>query len=237
MRRISLFHAAIRSFTELVLSVTTIFFAALRMTKRRVQDDHSNCRVRLSISYNRNKPIQEAVLKTYLILILCMYLLKEGFEFILQYLNLRHMKKYGFTVPPEFEGYIDEDLLKKTIAYETEKTRFSFISSLFSNIITIVFIFGGLLNIYNSWVASLHWPFILTGVLFFFLLSYASTILSIPFSLYSTFKIENKYGFNTMTPKLWIIDFEHATYNHPRKTDEFVEKFLAGHNGWNPEFK
>jgi tRNA A-37 threonylcarbamoyl transferase component Bud32 len=44
------------------------------------------------------------------------------------------------------------------------------------------------------------------------------------------------YNFIENNNKLWIIDFEHATYNHPRKRDEFVEKFLYGHNGWNPEF-
>ena len=44
------------------------------------------------------------------------------------------------------------------------------------------------------------------------------------------------YNFIENDNKLWIIDFEHATYNHPRKTNEFVEKFLEGHNGWNPEF-
>ena len=44
------------------------------------------------------------------------------------------------------------------------------------------------------------------------------------------------YNFIETDNELWIIDFEHATYNHPRKTDEFVEKFLEGHNGWNPEF-
>ena len=44
------------------------------------------------------------------------------------------------------------------------------------------------------------------------------------------------YNFIENDNKLWIIDFEHATYNHPRKTDPFVEKFLEGHNGWNPEF-
>ena len=44
------------------------------------------------------------------------------------------------------------------------------------------------------------------------------------------------YNFIENDKKLWIIDFEHATYNYPRKTDEFVEKFLGGHNGWNPEF-
>ncbi len=117
------------------------------------------------------------------------------------------MKKFGLTVPSVLEGKIDVDLLKKTQAYETEKTRFGFISSLFGNIVTIIFIFGGLLNIYNSWVVSLQVPFIVSGLLFFLILSYANTVISIPFSLYSTFRIENKYGFNTMTPKLWLKDF------------------------------
>jgi len=44
------------------------------------------------------------------------------------------------------------------------------------------------------------------------------------------------YNFIENDKKLWIIDFEHATYNYPRETDQFVEKFLEGHNGWNPEF-
>ena len=117
------------------------------------------------------------------------------------------MKKFGLSVPSVLEGKIDIDLLKKTQAYETEKTRFGFISSLFGNIVTIIFIFGGLLNIYNSWVVSLQIPFIVSGLLFFLILSYANTVISIPFSLYSTFKIENKYGFNTMTPELWLKDF------------------------------
>ncbi len=117
------------------------------------------------------------------------------------------MKKFGLIIPPEFEGKIDKALLEKVQAYEAEKTRFSFISSIFGNILTIIFIFGGLLNIFNSWVVSLNWSFVLAGMVFFLLLSYASAFLSMPFSLYSTFRIENKYGFNTMTPKLWFFDF------------------------------
>ena len=54
-------------------------------------------------------------------------------------------------------------------------------------------------------------PFVLSGVVFFLVLSYANTIISIPFDLYSTFRIENKYGFNTMTWKLWISDFIKST--------------------------
>jgi STE24 endopeptidase len=142
-----------------------------------------------------------------LTLIFFVYLLKEGFEYLLRYLNFKHMQKFGLSVPSVLEGKIDIDLLKKTQAYETEKTRFGFISSLFGNIVTIIFIFGGLLNIYNSWVVALQMPFIVSGLLFFLILSYANTVISIPFSLYSTFKIENKYGFNTMTPELWLKDF------------------------------
>jgi STE24 endopeptidase len=117
------------------------------------------------------------------------------------------MKRCGLSIPPEFEGMIDEPLLKKVQEYETEKTRCSFVSSIFSNIVTIVFIFGGLLGVYNSWVLSLNWSFVLSGILFFLLLSYANTVISIPFSLFVTFKIENKFGFNVMTPKLWLTDF------------------------------
>ncbi len=146
-------------------------------------------------------------MKTYLIIVFCIYILREGFEYLLRYLNLRHMKKFGLTVPTELEGKVDEDLLKKTQEYEAEKTRFGFVSSGFSNIAVIVFIFGGLLNIYNAWITSLDLSFIVSGLLFFLLLSYMNTSISIPFSLYSTFKIEKKYGFNTMTRRLWLIDF------------------------------
>ena len=92
-------------------------------------------------------------------------------------------------------------------SYEAEKTSFSFVSSLCGNIVVILFIFAGVLDAYTSWTASFNLPFILYGLLFFLLLTYASSILSIPFDLYSTFKIEKKFGFNTMTPKLWIADF------------------------------
>lgn len=117
------------------------------------------------------------------------------------------MKKFGLTIPSALEGQIDIDLLKKTLAYETEKTRFSFVSSLFGNVVTIIFIFGGLLNIYNSWFVSFQMPFILSGLLFFLVLSSANSLISAPFSIYRTFRIENKYGFNTMTPQLWLKDF------------------------------
>jgi STE24 endopeptidase len=135
------------------------------------------------------------------------YLFVQGFEYWLKFVNLRYMKNHVRDVPPVFKGYIDEATLKKIHAYTIEKSSFSFIKSFYGNVLVLTFLFGGLLNIYNAWVSSMNLSFIASGLAFFLLLSYASTFLSIPFSLYDTFKIENKYGFNAMTVRLWIIDF------------------------------
>ncbi|MBE7548252.1 MAG: hypothetical protein HS127_14340 [Planctomycetia bacterium] len=101
---------------------------------------------------------------------------------------------------------IDQELLNKTQRYVIENTKFNFVSSLFHNAILLAFLFGGLLDSYNSWIASLKVPFIVSGLVFFLILLYADTVLMIPFKLYHTFVIENKYGFTTTTMKLWITD-------------------------------
>jgi len=141
----------------------------------------------------------------YLIIIITAYLLVIAFGYWLDFLNLAHLKKHGSVVPPEFAGQIDQTLLSKTRDYNVENTKFAFVSSAFNNVVFLIFILV-LLNIYTTWVSSLNLNFILTGLVFFLLMTYAETVISIPFSLYSTFKIENKYGFNTMTLKLWLTD-------------------------------
>lgn len=146
-------------------------------------------------------------MEKYLIIIFILYLLTVISGYYLEYLNISHLKRYGTLIPPEFAGHIDQSLLNKTRDYVIENTKFSIISSVFHNIILLLFLFGNLLNTYNSWVVSLKLPFILSGLIFFLLLFYAEALLSIPFDLYHTFRIENKYGFTTTTAKLWIMDF------------------------------
>ena len=134
------------------------------------------------------------------------YLLAAVFSYFLKFKNFRHLKKYGSQVPPGFEGEIDEELLKKTMAFSVETGQFGIISSLFSNLTVLLFIFTGLLNWYNSWILSFNLPFIVSGLFFFIVLSLLNGILALPFDLYVTFHIEEKYGFNTQTIGLWIVD-------------------------------
>lgn len=145
-------------------------------------------------------------MKNPLVIILAVYLLTEAFGYLIEYLNVRRLKKSHDVIPPEFEGKIDFSVLEKARGYTLENTRFSFITSFFNNLIVLVFFFGGLLNIYGRLMKSPGLPFIVSGLLFFLILYYADTVLMLPFGLYRTFKIEKAHGFNTMTSGLWIKD-------------------------------
>ncbi len=142
-----------------------------------------------------------------MLLLLAVYVMVVAFEYWMKFLNLRYLKIHGHEIPAPFEGHIDSDLLKKTSDYTVEHSRFGYFESIFDNVILVIFLFGGLLSFYNSWIDSFNLSFMVTGIIFFLLLSLISTLLDVPFDLYSTFKIENKYGFNTTTAKIWITDF------------------------------
>jgi STE24 endopeptidase len=141
-----------------------------------------------------------------LITILAAYAIVRAFDFLLDYLNYKHLKAFGHLVPEEFNGRIDAEKLKKTSDYTVDKMRFGFICTIFDEALVLIFIFSGLLNAYSSWINGLGLNFIISGLAFFLPLILIKTFLEIPFSLYSTFKIENKYGFNEMTLKLWLSD-------------------------------
>lgn len=143
--------------------------------------------------------------------ILTAYLLVTAFGYWLRALNLRHLKAHGSEVPPGFEEAIDVETLRKTSAYTLEQSRLGLLESLLDNVLLLVFLFGGLLSLYDRWIASLTGSFVLSGVIFFLVLTLLQTLIDIPFSLYGTFGIEARYGFNTMTPRLWLADLAKST--------------------------
>ncbi len=140
------------------------------------------------------------------LLIIVVYLIILGFRYWLLSLNLRHLKTEGQIVPPEFSGVIDPDRLRTIAAYTFENSKAGIVESAFNSVAMVIFFFVGLLGLYDRWIASLTSSFLGGGLLFVLFLLYAETALDIPFSLYRNFKIENRYGFNTMTIRLWIAD-------------------------------
>ena len=143
--------------------------------------------------------------------VLICYLLVTAVGYYLRFLNLQHLKKHGTEIPAGFEDAIDADTLAKTSAYTIEQSRLGLVESLFDNVMLLLFLFGGLLFFYDRWITSLSGSFVWSGVLFFLVLTLIQTVLDIPFSLYGNFRIENRFGFNTMTTRLWLSDLAKST--------------------------
>ncbi len=125
------------------------------------------------------------------------------FEKYLDYLNTTAM---GEVLPDELKGIYDEEKYRKQQAYQKEDQRFGLISSSFSFALTLaMFLFYGF-----AFIDGLAWDItssaVLAGLFFFGVIMFASDLLSIPFSVYGTFKIEEKYGFNKTTPKTFVLD-------------------------------
>jgi len=125
------------------------------------------------------------------------------FEKYLGYLNTKTMSE---VLPVELKGIYDEEKYRKQQAYQRENQRFGLLTSSFSFALTLaMFLFYGF-----AFVDNLAWGFtvnaIVAALFFFGLIMFASDILSLPFSVYDTFVIEEKYGFNKTTPKTFVLD-------------------------------
>lgn len=129
------------------------------------------------------------------------------FDYILdRYLDLLNAKQRKFPLPTELEGIYDAEKLKKAQDYDKANATFSNFSSTFSTLLVLLmFVFGGFAvvdNIAGSFTDNL----IFKGLIFFGILAIGSDILNTPFSIYHTFVIEQKFGFNKTTPKTFIFD-------------------------------
>ena len=138
--------------------------------------------------------------------LLIVYLAVEAAGQYLAILNLNHLAKHGAEVPPGFENHVDSPTLIKIRNYTVEHGRVDRIAAVVSMAVTIVFLFGGLLNWLNSLIAEQNWSPGVSGVMFFLVIIYGETLINIPFSLYNTFSIEKRFGFTNQTPALWVKD-------------------------------
>ncbi len=125
------------------------------------------------------------------------------FSNILELINSKNWKTH---IPDEVKDFYDEKKYNKAREYKIETGRISFFSGTISFLISFGLIwFKGFGYISNYIDLNFNSAFIKTSVffLFFYLINF---IISIPFSYYSTFYIEEKYGFNKTTIKTFILD-------------------------------
>lgn len=139
----------------------------------------------------------------YLGIILAALLLEFFLYNLSRYLDLKCLSK---ELPLEFKDYYSVDEYARSQEYLIENTRFSYFISCFDLVVIFLVIFSGFFNVIDVVVRSYGFSSIITGLLFFGLLFLLQDILNTPFSIYRTFVIEEKFGFNKTTPKTYIID-------------------------------
>ena len=140
----------------------------------------------------------------YLIAYICIYLFSAALKTIIERININYLQKYGKTVPATFQGVIYEEELKRIIRYTSDNVRFKLVQTFVLKSLLLFIIISGIL----PWIADnlADTNFLLAGLVFFAAIGLIELLAGIPFDYYHSFVIEDRYGFNTKTIKIWISD-------------------------------
>jgi len=139
----------------------------------------------------------------YLIFILALLVFNWLLSLIVETLNVRNVST---EIPAEFEGIYDDEKYATSQRYLKDNTRFGQIQAGIMLPLTIAFILLGGFSWINNLAQAASDHMILQGLVFGGILIVIGQIVGTPFSIYSTFVIEEKYGFNKTTAKTFIID-------------------------------
>ncbi|SKC52009.1 M48 family metallopeptidase [Ohtaekwangia koreensis] len=125
------------------------------------------------------------------------------FDQALEYINLKSQRE---EIPDEIASFYDRDKYSKSLQYHRELTRFSFITSAFSFLLSITMLLTGGFGWLDGILRNVVQNEIVLALAFFGVIMIVSDIITLPFQWHRTFVIEEKYGFNKTTVKLFIID-------------------------------
>ena len=138
-----------------------------------------------------------------LAIILGISIISYLFDQVLDYINLKAQRK---DIPAEIESFYDKGKYQKSLDYQQEQAKFSFITSAFSFGLSLVMLIAGGFG----WIDHMLRPYLTSEITlalaFFGIIIIVSDVLTIPFQWYGTFVIEEKYGFNKTTVKTFITD-------------------------------
>jgi STE24 endopeptidase len=124
------------------------------------------------------------------------------------YLNLKMLQP---ELPQPFKDVYEPDQYRKSQEYLRVNTRFGWITGTFNVVLILVFWFAKGFPLLDQWVRSWDLGPIFTGLIFIGVLAIFKAVLVIPFSIYATFVIEERFGFNKTTWTTFVLDLLKGT--------------------------
>ncbi len=137
------------------------------------------------------------------IVILLIIVVDFLFQQFLEYLN---STKRGAEPPSEIKDVFNEVEYKKQQEYDKINGKFEFVNASYSLLIILLMLFLGGFSFVDGISKNISNNVVLLTLIFFGILMFAQELLEMPFSLYNTFVIEEKFGFNRTTIKTYILD-------------------------------
>lgn len=122
---------------------------------------------------------------------------------VLVYLNAKHYKD---NIPNELKDVFDQNEYQKSQEYKRTNYKFGWVTATFSLVITLAFLIFGGFEWVDSAARNVSTNPMVIALIFFGIIMIGNDILTTPFSYYSTFVIEEQFGFNKSTKKLFWID-------------------------------
>ncbi|MBI3260164.1 MAG: M48 family metallopeptidase, partial [Ignavibacteriae bacterium] len=142
-------------------------------------------------------------MNNYSIFILATMLIAYLLDVVTGMLNLRALQP---ELPKEFTGVYDAEKYRKSQEYTRVSSKFGLFVSTFNLLVTLTFWFMGGFAYVDTLVRSWGFSPIMSGLAFIGILVVANGITSMPFGIYSTFVIEERFGFNKTTVGTFILD-------------------------------
>jgi STE24 endopeptidase len=143
---------------------------------------------------------------TFGLVFLCALALAATLKLWLASRHVSHVRAHRAAVPPEFAQRISLDAHQRAADYTCVKTRLAMVSVVVDVALVLWLTFGGGLQAMHELTAAWFDGGIARGLALFALLTAVVTVVELPLSLYRTFSIEERFGFNRMTPGLFFAD-------------------------------
>ena len=124
-------------------------------------------------------------------------------ERLLFFLNKR---SWAEKMPKEFEIVYSEESYEKARNYAHDRGKISNLSSYINFILIIGVLLSGVIGWFDTWILEITDNEIYDSFIFFGIAGFISSLISLLFGIYSTFVIEEKYGFNKTSPKIFVFD-------------------------------
>lgn len=136
------------------------------------------------------------------IIVVCLFALWK-LEFAATLLNLKH---FPATVPDELSDLMDEEKLERARSYQTTTSKAGIVKSIVSLTVLLAFWFLGGFGKLDELARWLFPNGIAAGLFYLTALFLGQSLVSLPFSIHSTFVIEQRFGFNRSTPRVFAMD-------------------------------